>query len=93
MFYWYVFRENDAWSEIWTHRLISVIFARAIQELEQILEEADLSETTPMSIGGLVALLYKSKGPFKGLKIQANDHSVRLHFKWIKDQLTNVTDI
>lgn len=60
---------------------IGIIFARAIQKLEQILEEANAIETTSMSIGGLVALLYKSKGPFKGLKIQANDYMVRLLFK------------
>lgn len=57
------------------------MLVRAIQELEQILEEADVPETTPMSVGGLVALLYKPKRPFKGLKIQANDNMVRLHFK------------
>lgn len=60
---------------------IGIIFARAIQKLEQILEEANAHETTSMSVGGLVALLYKSKGPFKGLKIQANDDMVRLLFK------------
>lgn len=52
---------------------IGIIFARAIQGLEQILEEADVRETTSMSVGGLVALLYKPKGSFKGLKIQANE--------------------
>ncbi|XP_041646361.1 adhesion G-protein coupled receptor G5-like [Cheilinus undulatus] len=46
----------------------------ALESFEQALEETDVNETTSMSLGNLVVYLHKPKGPFKGLKIYANEH-------------------
>lgn len=61
-------------------------YARAIETLEQILTETDIDKSTTLTTDGLVAFLYKLKGPFKGLQISEDKNRVRLNFKWIRDQ-------
>ncbi|XP_035538089.1 adhesion G-protein coupled receptor G5-like [Morone saxatilis] len=45
-----------------------------MQNLEQTLEEADLSDTTHISVNHLLAVRYKPKGPFQGIKFYASDN-------------------
>lgn len=56
-------------------------YARAIEILEQILTETELDESTTLTTDGLVAFLYKLKGPFEGLQISEDKNRVRLNFK------------
>ena len=55
---------------------------RAMENLEQVLEETELNETTCLSVGSLVAMLHKPKGPFEGLEIFATDNKVRMLVAW-----------
>lgn len=55
---------------------------RAMETLEQVLEETEFDETASLSVGGLVAILHKPKGPFKGLDIFATDDKVRMLVAW-----------
>ncbi|CAJ1048545.1 hypothetical protein L3Q82_008775%2C partial [Xyrichtys novacula] len=49
-----------------------------MESLEQALEETEVNETTSMSANNLIALLFKPKGPFKGLEIYASESKVTL---------------
>ncbi|XP_039650107.1 adhesion G-protein coupled receptor G2-like [Perca fluviatilis] len=51
----------------------------AMENLEQVLEETELNETTCLSVGSLVAMLHKPKGPFEGLEIFATDNKATLN--------------
>ncbi|XP_042340320.1 adhesion G-protein coupled receptor G1 [Plectropomus leopardus] len=46
----------------------------ALENLEYVLEETEVEETTYMSVSRLVAILHKPKGPFAGLEIYANEN-------------------
>ncbi|XP_026234268.1 adhesion G-protein coupled receptor G1-like isoform X2 [Anabas testudineus] len=46
---------------------------KAIESLEDFLDEIEVTDATSMSFGNLVASLYKPIHPFKGLKIHASD--------------------
>ncbi|XP_044061001.1 adhesion G-protein coupled receptor G2-like [Siniperca chuatsi] len=47
---------------------------KAIEMLEDYLEETEVDETTSMSVSQLVTILYKPKGPFTGLDIYASEN-------------------
>ncbi|XP_051235835.1 adhesion G-protein coupled receptor G2 [Dicentrarchus labrax] len=51
---------------------------KAMQNLEQTLEEADFNETTYMSVNHLLAVLHKPKGPFRGLDFYASENEANL---------------
>lgn len=51
-----------------------------MESLQDILENTEVNETTPISVGHLVAVLVKPNGPFTGLKIYASNSKVRLRF-------------
>ncbi|XP_032376217.1 uncharacterized protein LOC116692218 [Etheostoma spectabile] len=51
---------------------------KAMELLEELLTETELNETTSLSVGSMVAILYKPKGPFKGLNICATDDNETL---------------
>ncbi|XP_054627175.1 adhesion G-protein coupled receptor G1-like [Dunckerocampus dactyliophorus] len=46
---------------------------KAIEKLEKVLEQTDVSETMSMSVSHLMAILHKPKGRFAGLEISASD--------------------
>lgn len=50
---------------------------RAVESLEKSLEEAEVNETTSLSLSHLIAVMHKPKGPFRGLHIYASDNEVR----------------
>ncbi|XP_078017969.1 adhesion G-protein coupled receptor G5-like isoform X1 [Epinephelus lanceolatus] len=49
----------------------------AVKALEEFLEKTEMNETKAMSVGRLVAVLHKQKGPFRGLKLYANDDAAK----------------
>lgn len=52
-------------------------FSSAIEKLERILTGTVIAESTTLSANGSIALMYKLNGSFKGLRINADEHSVR----------------
>ncbi len=49
---------------------------RAMRDLEKLLEETKVNETTSMSDERLVVVLHKQNGSFRGLKFSANETEV-----------------
>ncbi|XP_075884584.1 adhesion G-protein coupled receptor G2 [Nelusetta ayraudi] len=49
---------------------------KAIETLEQILTETYINESTTLTADGLVAFVYKLKGPFEGLQIPEDKNKV-----------------
>ncbi|KAM8894795.1 adhesion G-protein coupled receptor G1-like [Spinachia spinachia] len=50
---------------------------KAIQNLEQVLQETEVNDTTAWSQSRFVILLHKPDGPFKGLEIHANNKEAK----------------
>ncbi|XP_068566639.1 adhesion G-protein coupled receptor G2-like [Cebidichthys violaceus] len=49
---------------------------KAIENLEQVLEETEVTDTTVLSQGRYLILLHRPDGPFKGLEIHASDTEI-----------------
>lgn len=58
--------------------IVVSLSTRAMRNLEEVLEETELNETTSMSEGRLMAVLHRPRGPFRGLEFHASDKEVRM---------------